>query len=100
MKNPYLNKQDRVDLMQRKLIIYSIAYYEFSNNIISDMVYDKLAKRYYKAMASSGDLLEASQYYYCMKDFHPSTGFDIYKKLNKKDKKYLTKMTNHILSLK
>ncbi len=40
---------------------------------------------------------EKSQYFYCMKDFDGSTGFDLYDRLNNHDKQYLQQIANTVI---
>ena len=84
------NKLDCVNLLQRKIIINSIAYYELDNPVLSDKQYDELCKQ---LVSMQEDIdLNLTQYGYCMDGFDGSTGFDLYEKLNEHDKDYLMKL--------
>lgn len=49
---------------------------------------------------ASEEELETTDYWYCMYDFDGSTGFHLYDRLTKYDKRYLTKIAQYVLSLK
>lgn len=84
------NKLDRVNFLQRKIIINSIAYYELDNPVLSDKQYDELCRQ---LVSMQEDIdLNLTQYGYCMNGFDGSTGFDLYTKLNDHDKDYLMKL--------
>lgn len=98
-KMPFVYWSDlaKVSFLQRRIIIYSIMYYDMNESCISDREYDRLSymlvdlqKRMQKAQ------FEKSMYYYAMYDFDGSTGFDIPSRLNKHDKEYLRKMATDI----
>lgn len=90
----------KISYLQRRVIIYSIMYYELDNSCISDKEYDKISNQLVKLQnrGKNGPLKE-SQYYYCMYDFDGTTGFDIYSKLTDKDREYLTHLARVILRL-
>lgn len=80
---------DKIDYLQRKIIISSILYYELNQSPISDKEFDELCRQLVELQSESKEI-EKSQYYYVMKDFDGSTGFDLVHNLNEKDKTYLT----------
>ena len=65
-------------------------YYEFDESCVSDYEYDSISRQLVKLQKeATKEEFEKSKYYYAMKDFDGSTGFDIPSKLNKKDREYL-----------
>lgn len=95
----YLSDIQKINVLQRRIIIYSIIYYELDSNIISDKEFDSIARQLVKLQKQNKDDLKRSEYFYCMKDFDGSTGFDLYGKLKQHDKVYLTHLAKYILSL-
>ena len=90
----------KISWLQRFIIVHSILYYELNESIISDKKFDSVSKQLVNLQKQvTKDELKRTDYFYCMKDFDGSTGFDIYSRLNKKDKKRLTKYAKNILRL-
>ena len=88
-----------IDFLQRKIILNCIAYYELNTNKLSDKEYDDLSRQLVTMQGDPNiDIINDTQYGYCMHDFDGSTGFDLYYRLNEHDKKYL--MNIALLALK
>lgn len=98
MPSKYWDEHVKISYLQRRIIVYSIMYYEMNESCISDKQYDTVGKQLVH-LQQSVDLEEfkKSQYYYCMYDFDSSTGFDIPSRLTKEDRDYLTKIANVVL---
>ena len=95
----YWSDSTKISYIQRRIIIYSIMYYELNESCISDWDYHELSDRLIDLMKSSKqEQVERSTYYYAMQDYDGSTGFDIVNKLNEKDKKYLREQAQMILN--
>lgn len=88
----------KIEFLQRKVILNSIAYYVFDTNFLSDKEYDDISKQLVRLCKEYGDVRD-TQYGYCMSDFDGSTGFDLYDRLNAHDKEYLTNMVKHHLGV-
>lgn len=93
------SKKDKIDYVQRQIIVHSIVYYNFDYNLISDKEFDNLCKMLIAMKEHWRSTYKQSQYYYCMEDFDGNTGFDLYYRLNKKDKMYLKNIARHIINL-
>ena len=91
------DKKTCMDFLQRKIIINSILYYELDNPLMNDKEYDELSRQLVELHKEVD--IESTQYGYVMYDFDGSTGFDLYSRLNDKDKKYLLSMAHHLLSI-
>lgn len=86
----YWSDESKISFLQRHILIHSIIYYELNNNCISDKKFDELAKQLVDVQKQyPKNVLEKTMYYYVLKDFTGETGFDLYAKLTKKDKKTL-----------
>lgn len=79
----------RINYLQRKVILNSIAYYLYDTNFISDHYYNEIAHQLAEMHAEYGDISD-TEYGYAFGEFDGSTGFDIYYRLKKKDREYLT----------
>ena len=91
----YWSNTTKISYLQRRIIVWSIMYYENDESCVPDYVYDEvshqLADLYKKATKEE---LEASTYYYAMFDFDGNTGFDIPSRLTNKDREYLSHIAN------
>ena len=86
----YWSNTTKISYLQRRIIIYSIMYYEFNESCVPDYIYDSISRQLVELQKqSTKEEFEKSTYYYAMKDFDGSTGFDIPSKLNNKDRDYL-----------
>ena len=89
-----------ISWLQRRIIVYSIMYYEMSESCISDKSYDELSHQLVELMNSNPkEVLEQTTYWYAMYDFDGSTGFDIPDRLTKSDREYLTTIASHVQQL-
>lgn len=86
-----------ISWLQRRIIVYSIMYYEMSESCITDKSFDELSHQLVELMNSNPqEVLEQTTYWYAMYDFDGSTGFDIPDRLTKSDREYLTMIASHV----
>ena len=95
----YFDIKTKIEYIERRIIIYSIQYYELDESCISDKDYDKLSKYLCYLKNKYKGVYKTTEYYYCLYDFDASTGFYIYDRLNKKDKAKLRHIAEYILML-
>lgn len=88
----------KISYLQRRIIVYSIMYYEMDESCISDKQYDAISQQLVH-LQQSVDLEEfkKSRYYYAMYDFDGSTGFNIPSRLVKEDREHLTNIAAWVL---
>lgn len=96
----YWDIKAKIEYIQRRIIVYSIAYYELNNNIVSDKYYDEVSKQLVVLQKENKSVVKETMYGYVFHDFDGSTGFDLYHRLNEKDKKYLMEITQMVLRCK
>lgn len=89
--------KDKVEFLQRKIIINSILYYYRDTNFISDNQFDEISA--YLVNLQSQINIEDTMYGYIFYDFDGTTGFHLYDRLTEEDKNYLDIIVNHILVL-
>lgn len=94
----YWDNKTKIEYLQRRILVYSIAYYELNNNIVSDKYYDEISKQLIVLQKENKDIVKESAYGYVFYDFDGSTGFDLYHRLNKSDKEYLMHITQIVLA--
>ena len=97
--NPYWSNRIRISMLQRWIIVHSILYYELSNSIVVDKIFDDNARQLVQMQNDYPDDAEESQYWYVFYDFDASTGFNLYDRLNKHDKAYLMHIAQHVLKI-
>lgn len=84
--------ESKVNFLQRKILLNSIAYYNFDESFIEDSYYDSLCKQLVilqEEFAKTGDIKTDTTYGYVYFDFDGSTGFHLYERLETTDKIYL-----------
>ena len=90
MPFPYFTDVEKCNFLQRYVLVHCILYYELNESVIPDKQYDEAAKQLYNIMHQlEGFDSERTQYGYVFWDFVPDTGFDLYSKLNEKDRIWL-----------
>ena len=93
----YWDDHVKISYLQRRIIVYSIMYYEMNESCISDKQYDDISHQLVQLQSSVSEAeWKKSTYYYAMYDFDGSTGFDIPSRLTKKDKDHLTKIAHMV----
>ena len=90
--------KQKISTMQRYIIVHSILYYEKNSSVIPDKKFDDVAKELVKYKNKYREEYKKSEYYYCMKDFDGSTGFDLYSKLTWEDRAFLEAIANDVLT--
>lgn len=84
----------KIEFLQRKIILNSIAYYEYDTNFLSDKYYDSMCRQLVAMHDEYGDISD-TQYGYVFGGFDGSTGFDLYYRLTDEDRRYLVGMVRY-----
>lgn len=74
----------RISHMQRKILMCSVAYYEFDESPTDDFTYDRWSHELARMMKNCPDV-DKTRYYYAFYDFEGSTGFHLYSRLTEED---------------
>ena len=75
--------KDKMDLLERSILVNAYAYYEMNGNLLSDHQYDKNALQLDALIKDHPDIFKKSKYYKYFTDFEPGTGFDLVCKVNR-----------------
>ena len=79
---PFTDKE-KIELLQRSILVNAYAYYEMDQNILSDRQYDMNALQLEALMNEHPDIFKKSRYYKYFSDFESGTGFDLVSKVQK-----------------
>ena len=94
-----LTLQDRINFLQRYIIVHSYIYYELDNNIISDREYDAKSKELVSYKNNYPDLWKNSEYFKQFgADYTGATGFNLYHELNEYQKDIIKSIINCIFN--
>jgi hypothetical protein len=85
--------QEKIQLLQRSILVNSYAYYELDQNILTDYQYDMNTRQLLALKRDNPEAFKKSRYYKYFDNFESGTGFDLAGRL-KKDKK-LYKIISH-----
>lgn len=97
MPSIYWDDHVKISYLQRRIIVYSIMYYERDESCVSDRQYDMISQQLVHLQSSVDESeWKKSTYYYAMHDFDGSTGFDIPSRLNKKDRAWLGQIADMV----
>lgn len=85
------NIVEKIQLLQRWILVQSFAYYELNDNIASDFKYDANARQLEDMAHSYPEEFMRSRYWDYFYDFfdtseHATSGFDLLERVRKKDK--------------
>ena len=93
----YWSNTAKMDYLQRRIIVYSIMYYDRSESCVSDKYYDGISHQLVDMMEGYGrEEYRKTTYYYAMYDFNASTGFNIPGRLTEHDRAYLTDIATRV----
>lgn len=85
---------DKINHLQRKIILNSIMYYMYDKSFISDHFYDSCCKQLVKLQEEYGPgFVDDSMYGYAYYDFDGSTGYHLYGRLTKDDKQNIMEIS-------
>ena len=83
---------EKIQLLQRSILVNSLAYYELDSNILSDFDYDTNAKQLAELKKEYPEDFERSRYHdyfydYCtdVEGAHYTSGFDLLERVRKAD---------------
>lgn len=97
--NPYMSKALMIGTLQRHILVHSFLYYEMDTSVISDVEFDDISRQLVKMQNKFPEEAKRSQYWYVFSDFDGSTGFDLYHRLNKEDKRRIMQVAWRVLKL-
>ena len=87
------NIVEKMQLLQRSILVNSFAYYELNANILTDFQYDANAMQLVELMKNHPEDAKRSKYHeyfydYCPteEDVHYTSGFDLLERVRKADK--------------
>lgn len=86
------NPVEKIQLLQRWILVQSFSYYEMNENIASDFDYDDNAKQLAELKKEYPEEFKRSRYYDYFHDFcnddgmHNTSGFDLLRKIEKQDR--------------
>lgn len=93
-----LTMLERINFLQRYIIVHSYIYYELDNNVISDKVYDAKSRELVGYKDLYPELWIRSEYYEQFgHDYNGATGFTLYHGLNQKQQTIIRSIANNIL---
>lgn len=83
---------EKIQLLQRWILVQSFSYYELNENIVSDFKYDANAKQLERLVMENPEEAKRSRYYDYFYDFfdetegtHMTSGFDLLERVKKHD---------------
>lgn len=88
------NAVEKIQLLQRSILVNSFSYYELNENILSDFQYDENAKQLAELKKMYPEEFKRSRYYEYFHDYcneednaHYTSGFDLLERVRKTDQK-------------
>ena len=89
----YWNTLTKIDFLQRKIILNSVAYYVYDQSPLTDSFYDGICRQLVilqeEYNKEGGDFAKDSRFGYAFYDFDGSTGFHLYNRLKPSDRYYI-----------
>lgn len=80
--------KEKIETLQRWILVQSCAYYEMNENIVSDYQYDQNSKQLFKLKKLYPKEYSESRYLVCFERFEEgcTSGFDMLRMLSKRDR--------------
>lgn len=69
--------KEKIQLLQRSILVNSYAYYELNENILTDYQYDANTRQLLELKRSAPEAYRKSRYYRYFDNFESGTGFDL-----------------------
>ena len=93
---------EKINLLERSILVNSLAYYAYDDNILSDFQYDANAKQLSVLIEENPEAFQKSRYRKIFEGYVSSTGYDLPGKLRKNKKLYdkISRDAYHALRLK
>lgn len=79
--------QEKIELLQRWILVHSYLYYIMDISIVPDYTYDMNSKQLAELKTAHPDSWDKARYTYAMGDFDGSTGFGFVEKLEENERK-------------
>lgn len=84
---PFSDKE-KIQLLQRSILVNSYCYYELNENILSDYQYDMNTRQLLELKRSNPEAYQKSRYHRYFDNFESGTGFDLTSRVRKNKKLY------------
>ena len=93
-----MNTKQKIEALERMILVHSMLYYHMDESVISDKRYDKLSRLLAEKLNTlSEKKIRSTQYGYVFYDFDGDTGFDLISRLNKEDRKRIKCVAANVL---
>lgn len=92
--------KEKIQLLQRSILVQSYAYYELNANILPDYKYDANTRQLLELKSSAPEAYQKSRYRKYFEDFESGTGFDLTGKLRSNRKLFENVARDAHLALK
>lgn len=79
---------EKIQLLQRSILVNSYSYYELNENILSDYQYDMNTRQLLELKRSNPEAYQKSRYRRYFDNFESGTGFDLTSRVQKNRKLY------------
>ena len=96
---PFTDKE-KIQLLQRSILVNSYAYYELNENILSDYQYDMNTRQLLELRKANPEAYRKSRYFKYFNDFESGTGFDLTDRLRTSRKLYQNVVRDAHLALR
>lgn len=95
-----MTSKEKVEAIQRQILVHSMIYYNLNDSVISDKKFDKLCRLLVRKMEQYGPKKMAkTEYGYVFHDFDGSTGFDLTDRLSSEDREKIERIARFVIRL-
>lgn len=81
--NPDFTVQEKIELLERSILVHSYIYYELNENVLADYKYDHNTRQLLALKRDYPDVFKKSRYYRYFDNFESGTGFDLVSRIKK-----------------
>lgn len=80
-ENPYFTALEKIELLQKWILVHSYLYYQLDKSIVTDYMYDMNCKQLAELMEANKKVAKKARYRKCFDGFDGSTGFHLVHRL-------------------
>lgn len=80
--------KEKIQLLQRSILVSSYCYYEMNENLLSDNAYDMNTRQLLELKKTAPEAYQKSRYSRYFDNFESGTGFDLTSRIRKNKKLY------------
>lgn len=94
----YWSDKEKLSFLQRRIIVYSMIYYDYDKSVINDCDYDNIVLMYLRLIETiDKSIIIKTRYYKSFRDFDGSTGMHLSSRLSHDEYKHVDLIAQNVI---